>query len=133
MKKLVIGEKAFIIKKFSKDDVLEYLKLSGDSNPIHFDDEYALNTPFKSCIVPGIMVGSLFGGLLGSELPGNGTIHLGQTMNFKNPVYINEEINVMIEIVKIRTDKPIVTFKTICIKENGDIGIEGEAVVKYLE
>jgi len=128
---LKIGDKVSNIKKFSKENVLSYLEISGDTNPIHYDDEYANNTSFKACIVPGIMVGSLFGGLLGSKLPGKGTIHLGQTMSFKSPVFINEEIKATIEIIKIREDKPIITFKTICYKNNNEIAIEGEAVVKY--
>ena len=129
--KIKIGNKVSIKKYFTERDVFEYLKLSGDSNPIHYDKEYAQKTPFKFCIVPGILVGSLFGGLLGSQLPGRGTIHLGQTLNFKNPVYINEEITAIIEVIKTRDDKPIITFKTVCFKNNGEIAVEGEAVVKY--
>lgn len=130
-KKIKKGEKVSIKKKFNEKDVFEYLKLSGDSNPIHQDKEYAQQTPFKFCIVPGLLVASLFGGLLGSQLPGSGSIHLGQTVNFKKPIYIDEEITALIEVIKIREDKPILTFKTVCIKNNGEIAIEGEAVVKY--
>ena len=59
---------------------------------------------FKSRIVPGLQVASLFGGLLGSELPGEGTIHLGQTVSFKKPVYLDEEVLAVIEIINIRDD-----------------------------
>jgi acyl dehydratase len=131
MKKLNIGDNAFIIKRFSTENVKDYLALSGDTNPIHYDKEYALTTPFRSCIVPGLLVGSLFGGLLGSKLPGNGTIHIGQTMYFKKPVFVDEVIKATIEIINIRIDKPIITFSTVCHKGDGTIAIEGEAVVKY--
>ena len=130
-KKIKKGKKVSIKKIFNKRDVFQYLELSGDSNPIHQDKEYAQKTPFKFCIVPGLLVASLFGGLLGSQLPGHGTIHLGQTLNFKNPVYINEEITAIIEVIKTRDDKPVITFKTVCFKNNGEIAVEGEAVVKY--
>ena len=132
MEKLKLGDRVSIIKKFDKENVQEYLKLSGDSNPIHYDEEYAKSTAFKHCIVPGILVGSLFGGLLGSSLPGKGTVHLGQTMSFKKPVFVDEEIKATIEIINIRKDKPIITFKTNCYKTNGDIAIAGEAVVKFV-
>ena len=81
-KKIKKGEKVSIKKIFNEKDFFEYLKLSGDNNPIHYDKEYSQKTTFQFCIVPGILVGSLFGGLLGSQLPGCGTIHLGQTLNF---------------------------------------------------
>jgi len=88
-------------------------------------------TPFNKPIVPGLMVASLFGGLLGSKLPGKGTIHLGQTLQFLKPVYMNEEVEATIKIVSIRSDKPVITFQATCIKENGEIAITGEAVVIY--
>jgi acyl dehydratase len=57
-------------------------------------------------------------------------VYLGQTLSFKAPVYINEEIKVSVEVIKIREDKPIITLKTLCIKIDGTVAIEGEAVVK---
>ncbi len=125
-----IGDRAVIKKRFSEKEVEFYGRISNDTNPIHLDKEYAKSTFFKKRIVHGILVGSLFGGLLGSELPGTGTIHLGQSLNFKKPVYIDEEIKAVIEVINVRKDKPIVTFKTVCYKSNGEIAIEGEAIVK---
>ena len=130
-KKISIGKRVSIKKIFRKKDVYQYLNLSVDNNPIHFDKKFAQTTQFKYCIVPGMLVGSLFGGLLGSKLPGRGTILLGQTLNFINPVYIDEEITAIIEVTKIRSDKPIITFKATCFKSNGSIAVKGEAVVKY--
>lgn len=125
-----IGDKASIKKVFNEKEILQYAKLSEDTNPIHLDTEYAKKTIFKSRIVYGMLVGSLFGGLLGSKLPGRGTIHLGQTLNFKKPVYVGEEVTAIIEVIKIRSDKPIITFRTLCLKNNNEIAIEGTAIVK---
>ena len=127
---LKIGDRAIIKKAFTEDEVKFYANISNDSNPIHLDKEYAKSTIFKERIVHGVLVGSLFGGMLGSKLPGTGTIHLGQTMKFKKPIYINEEVKAIIEVIKIREDKRIVTFKTICYNSSNEIAIEGEAVVK---
>jgi enoyl-CoA hydratase len=67
---------------------------------------------------------------MGGKFPGHGTVYLGQTLNFKAPVYIGEEVEASVEVVKIRADKPIVTLKTQCVKSDGTIALEGEAVVK---
>lgn len=131
-KKFKLGEKAKVSKKFTEQEVNEYTKTSGDTNPIHHDHSYAEKTIFKKTIVPGLQVASLFGGLLGSELPGEGTIHLGQTVSFKRPIYINEPVMAEIEIVHIRSDKPIITFKTKCYNSKNEVAIEGEAVVKVM-
>jgi len=128
---LKIGDAVSVKKIFSQEEVLAYARSSGDTNPVHFDIEYAAKTTFKDPIVQGLFVASLFGGLLGSKLPGKGTIHLGQTLQFLKPIYVNEEIEATIRIISIRSDKPVITFQATCIKENGDIAITGEAVVIY--
>jgi len=125
-----IGQSSGCKKAFTAEETLYYCRhLSGDNNPLHYDAEYAAKTRFKKCIVPGIMVSSLFGGILGSVLPGNGTIQLGQTCRFINPVFIDEEVEAVITITNIRQDKPVITFLTRVIKRDGTIAIEGEAVV----
>ncbi len=126
-----IGDQVSIKKAFSQDEVMIYAKLSQDANPVHFDIDYASQTPFIKPIVHGLLVASLFGGLLGSELPGKGTIHLGQSLKFMKPVYVNELVEATIKVISIRKDKPIITFETKCMKENGEVAIIGEAVVMY--
>jgi len=126
-----IGTEVSVKKAFTQEEVNSYTRTSGDSNPIHYDPEYAKKTPFNKPIVPGLQVASLFGGLLGSKLPGKGTIHIGQTLQFLKPVYMNEEVEATIKIISIRSDKPVITFQVTCSKENGEIAITGEAVVIY--
>jgi len=122
-----LGQKASITKNFNLENVKTFLSLSVDSNPIHYNPDYS---PFKGCIVPGVLVGSLIGGLLGSTLPGLGTIYLNQSMDFKSPIFIDEKIKAEIEVIKIREDKPIITFNTICYNSSGKVAIYGTAVVK---
>jgi acyl dehydratase len=129
-RKLKIGDKTMLNKTFSEKEVEEFAKVSTDDNPIHLDKEYAVNTVFGQRVVHGLLVSSLFSGLIGGKLPGHGSVYLGQTLSFKAPVYINEEIKVSVEVIKIREDKPIITLKTLCIKIDGTVAIEGEAVVK---
>ncbi len=129
-RKVKIGDKTMFKKTFSEKEVEEFAKVSTDDNPIHLDKEYAASTVFGQRIVHGLLVSSLFSGLIGGKLPGHGSVYLGQTLSFKAPVYINEEIKASVEVIKIREDKPIITLKTLCIKIDGTVAIEGEAVVK---
>lgn len=131
MRKINIGDNVSIKKKFTADEVQEYASISKDTNPVHFDQKYASETFFKKPIVHGLLVSSLFGGLLGSKLPGKGTIHIGQNLKFIKPVYIEEEVIAEIKIINIRQDKPIITLSTKCYKENKELAIDGEAIVYY--
>lgn len=132
MSKLKIGDNASVNKIFTNDEVKFYCeRISHDENPIHFDNEAAKKSGFEGCLVPGPMISCLFGGLLGSRLPGDNTIFLGQETRFLKPVYINEKITAEIRIIKIREDKPIATFSTVVTKENGEIAVNGTAIVKF--
>jgi acyl dehydratase len=128
-----IGQTASLKKAFSEKEVLDYCALIDDHNPIHSDKAYAATTKFKQCIVPGAMLASLFSRILGSTMPGNGTIYLGQNSKFLAPVLIGETVEVIVSISAIRADKPIITCSTRIVKEDGVAAIEGEAVVMVTE
>ncbi|MBT8439211.1 MAG: MaoC family dehydratase [Gammaproteobacteria bacterium] len=127
------GDRAVLTKAFSEQDVRLFAELSGDDNPVHLDKDYAQNTQFGQRIVHGMLVSSLITGLIGGKLPGHGCIYLGQTLSFKAPVYIDEEVQASVEVIHIREDKPIATLKTLCHKADGTVAIEGEAVVKFTQ
>jgi 3-hydroxybutyryl-CoA dehydratase len=126
-----VGDEASFKKIFSQEEVLAYSKSTMDQNPIHYDEAYSKKTCFKKPIVHGLFASSLFGGLLGSTLPGKGTIHLGQHLSFIKPVFVWEEVTALIKVVSIREDKPVITFKCILFKADSSIAIEGEAIVIY--
>ena len=128
--KLKIGDRASIIKRFVDEDILIFSELSNDKNPIHLDSNFASKTNFGRKIVHGMLIASLFSGLLGEKLPGKGTIYLGQTITFIKPVFIDEEVTASVEIQYIRKDKPIYTLKTICETKLNGIVVDGEAIVK---
>jgi acyl dehydratase len=127
-----MGDKATLVKSFTEEEVRLFTRISGDDNPLHLDPDYAATTPFGRPIVHGLLVSSLFSGLLGAHLPGHGTIYLGQTLAFKAPVFVNEEVEASVEVIAVREDKPIITLKTVCLKSNRTVAVEGEAVVKIL-
>ena len=129
-KTLRIGDKAELSKAFTEEEVFRFAELSADKNPLHLDKDFGRASIFGQRIVHGMLVASLFSGLIGMQLPGEGSIYLGQTLAFKAPVAIGEQVTATVEIIKIREDKPIVTLRTLCIDSGGKVLIEGEAVVK---
>lgn len=130
MANIKIGDKATLKKTFSESEVEHFAKISLDDNPIHLDKKYAKNTVFGQPIVHGILVASLLSGLMGGKFPGHGSIYLGQTLKFMAPVFIDEEVEASVEIINIREDKPIITLKTRCVKGDGTVVLEGEAVLR---
>jgi len=127
---LRIGDKALLRKAFTEDEVFQFANISADKNPLHLDKDFGEASVFGQRIVHGMLVASLFSGLIGMELPGEGSIYLGQSLTFKAPVAIDEQVTASVEIINIREDNPIVTLRTVCINSEGSVVIEGEAVVK---
>ena len=131
-KALRLGDKALVSKAFTEEEVFQYANISTDKNPLHLDIAFGEASIFGQRIVHGMLVASLFSGLIGMELPGEGSIYLGQSLSFKAPVAIGERVTASVEIVNIREDKPIITLRTLCINSEGAVVIEGEAVVKAM-
>jgi 3-hydroxybutyryl-CoA dehydratase len=117
-----------VSKKFliTEDIVNEYSKISQDMNPVHLDDEYAKNSIFKKRIAHGMLLGGYISSIIANEYPGEGSIYLQQTLNFLNPCYIGDEIEVVIELIEQKKYKYRLSTKVI----NQDIVlIDGEALI----
>lgn len=124
---LKIGDTVSLTKTITDKDVQIFGELTGDFNPVHFDEEFARNTRFGKRIAHGMLSASLISGVLGNKLPG--TIYLSQTLKFTAPVYLGDTVTVRATVTNIREDKPIVTLETICTNQNRETVIKGEAVV----
>lgn len=127
----MIGEKAEMIKSFTQEEVNNFIKISLDNNPIHYDKDYASSTIFEKPIVHGMLVSSLISAVIGTKLPGKGTIYLGQNLKFVKPVYVNEKIKAVVEVLNKKEQKPIYTLLTTCFNEKGEEVIKGEAVIMF--
>jgi 3-hydroxybutyryl-CoA dehydratase len=127
-----VGDKETVKKTFTSEEVELFAVLSTDKNPVHLDDTYAANTIFKKRIVHGFLVGSLISAILGNKMPGNGSIYLSQAMSFKRPVYLNDEVTCVVEIMEIISEKSIYKLSTNCYNSNNEIVIEGNAVIKWM-
>ncbi|CAN1131118.1 (R)-specific enoyl-CoA hydratase [Linum perenne] len=114
---------------FSSEDVHQYSKASLDSNPVHFDSEVARDSGFEDRVVHGMLVAALFPWIISSHFPG--AIYASQSLHFKMPVYIGEEITGEVQATNVReykNDKYIVKFTTKCFKKKGELlVIDGEA------
>ncbi len=130
-----IGETASISKKIKASDVILFSNITGDSNPIHTDEQYAKNSYFKEPIAQGMFVGSLISSVLGTKLPGPGCIYLKQDISFFNPVKIGDLIEASVEIVSLgkKNNSIIVTLNTWCTNQHGERVVDGKAIMKVIE
>lgn len=124
-----IGDSAEITKRIDETDIQTFADLTGDHNPVHLDDAFARTTPFKRRIAHGMLTASLISSVLASKLPGEGSIYLGQTLQFVAPVFPGDEITARVTVKQIREDKPIVKLETICLNQHSEVVIRGEATV----
>lgn len=126
---LKVGDTASLTKTITDADIRAFAELSGDRNPLHLDDEYAATTRFGRRIAHGMLATSLISTVLGTMLPGTGTVYLSQQTKFVAPVYPGDEVTARVTVTNVRESKPIVTLETICENQNGELLIKGEAVV----
>ena len=123
------GDSAEITKIIEQADIDAFADLTGDHNPVHVDEEFAKTTRFGRRIAHGMLTASLISSVLANKLPGEGSVYLGQTLEFKAPVFPGDEITARVTVKEIRGDKPIVKLETLCINQRDEIVIRGEATV----
>ncbi|MCC6799880.1 MAG: MaoC family dehydratase [Anaerolineae bacterium] len=126
---LSVGDKASRSKTFGDEDVRGFAQISGDTNPVHLDDAYAAQTRFGRRLVHGMLTASLLSATLANDLPGEGTIYMSQTLQFKAPVFIGDTITATVEVTAYRADRRIATLATTCVNQDGVVVVQGEAVV----
>ena len=119
---------------FSQQQINQFAELSGDKNPLHIDPEYAGKSPFGKPIVHGVLTVSIFSQIIGMEFPGAGTIYLGQDLNFKRPVYPDQEYRAVLEVTEVMEGKHIASIRTrVYDKETKKLVLDGFAKVKNKE
>ena len=128
---LRIGQRASLQKTFSAADVTMFAGVSLDVNPVHMSEGFAKTTMFGKPIIHGMLTASLISAVLGNQLPGPGTIYLGQELKFLAPVYVGDDITATVEIIELREDKKIVKLNTTCVNQDGNTVISGVATVKF--
>lgn len=129
---LYIGQSYSVCRSFTPEEVAAFSSLSMDANPIHLNEVYASKSIFKHRIVHGLLTSSLFSAIIGTKLPGNGSIYLKQDLNFRKPIYHNETIKAEVTVKEIKREKSVVILSTIIYKENDEVAVDGTAVIKLM-
>ena len=123
------GDTAFLTKTISDTDIRAFADLSGDHNPLHLDESFAQQTRFGRRIAHGMLSASLISAVIANDLPGQGSIYLGQTLQFVAPVFLGDTVEARVTVTGIREDKQIVKLDTVCTNQRNEVVIKGEATV----
>ncbi len=126
---LAVGQTASLGKTITEADILMFTAVSTDTNPVHLNAEVAKESIFGERIAHGMLSAGLISAVLGTRLPGPGTIYLGQTLRFRAPVKIGDTVTATAEITALDPTKNRATLKTTCTVA-GKAVIEGEATVQ---
>jgi len=124
-----IGQEASFSKTITEADVTIYAGVTGDFNPAHINEEYAKNTMFKGRIAHGMLGAGLISAVLGTKLPGPGTIYISQNLKFTAPVQIGDTVTATVRLKSKNEEKNRVIMETVCTTQNGKDVIIGEAVL----
>ncbi|GMQ55758.1 MaoC family dehydratase [Vallitalea sediminicola] len=126
---LNIGDKALFQKTIAESDVYLYAGITGDQNPAHINQVEAEKSIFKGRIVHGMLTAGFISAVLGMQLPGPGTIYLGQELKFTAPVRFGDTIKAEVEVIEKKEEKNIIKLNTICTNQEGTIVLKGIATV----
>ncbi len=124
---LFVGQKATRSLTLTADHVKTYAELSGDYNPLHFDESFASKTKFEKLVVQGGLTTGLLHALVAMDMPGPGTVFLNQNWKFTAPVFIGDTITAKAEIISLHETKPVTQLKVFIKRQNGETVLEGEA------
>ena len=126
---LKAGDSASFSKTVSESDVYLFAGVTGDLNPTHIDQSYAETTHFKTRIAHGMLSAGFISAVIGTRLPGPGTIYLSQTLQFLAPVNIGDTITARVVVTEILPEKKHVRLETTCVNQQGEKVLDGKALV----
>ena len=124
-----IGRQESFIIKITESMVEKFSNLSGDLNPLHMDNEFAESSLFKKRIVHGMLLSSFFSRLIGMKLPGKNALYFSQTLNFRSPCYIDDEIEVVGEVTEKSDSTKMITVTTSIFNKSKICLIDGVAKI----
>ncbi|MBJ7556917.1 MaoC family dehydratase [Marinomonas spartinae] len=125
---LSIDQTATYTKTVTQEDVQSFAYITGDTNPVHLDADFAATTSFGKPIAHGMLSAGFISAAIGTKLPGPGCIYLEQNLKFRAPVYIGQEVTTTITVAEINERRRRVTLKTTC-ECDGKVVVSGEAIV----
>src|SRR3954467_9462833 len=123
-----VGDRASMTRTVSAEDIVRFTDLSGDRNPLHYDQELAASTRFGGIVVQGGVTSAILNAVVAERLPGPGTVFLEVSWRFTAPVRPGDEITGEVEVTTARADKPITHLRTTVTRCDGVVALEGTAV-----
>ena len=129
IEELKIGDTASFSKTVSESDVYLFAGVTGDLNPAHVNEEFAKDTFFETRIAHGMLSAGFISAVIGTKLPGPGTIYMRQELKFTAPVRIGDTVKAIVEVIEIVADKKRVRLKTYCVNQDNTTVVDGEALV----
>lgn len=127
---IAVGESASLVRRLTRADIELFAILSGDVNPAHLDDQFAARSLFRHVVAHGMWSGALFSAVMGTKLPGPGSIYLGQDLRFLRPIALDDTITVTVTVREKRPEKQIVVFDCRAVNQAGVEVVRGTAEVK---
>lgn len=124
---LRVGQTAVRSITLTAEHVKAYAEMTGDYNPLHFDEDFTSKTKFKNLVVQGGLTTGLLHALVAMDMPGPGTVFLSQNWKFTAPVFIGDTIKAEAEMLSIHATKPVTQLKMTVTRQNGETVLEGEA------
>ena len=125
---LSVGQTAEITRVVEARDLTAFAEVSGDTNPVHLDEDYAKTTPFQGRIAHGMLSAAYISAVLGTKLPGPGAIYLTQSLRFRRPVKIGDPVVTRVTVQALDERRAHATLTTVC-QVDGKTVVDGEAVV----
>lgn len=122
-----VGQKASRSLTLTEEHVQKYAEITGDYNPLHFDEDFVSKTRFGKLIVQGGLTTGLLNALVAMDMPGPGTVFLDQNWKFTNPVFIGNTITAEAEVLKVHESKPVTQLGIRITRDDGETVLEGEA------
>jgi acyl dehydratase len=128
-----VGTRATWTRTFTADDVERYARITGDRNPLHFDEGFAGATRFGGLVVQGGVTAGLFNALVAMELPGAGSVFLHQEWDYVAPVFVGDTVTAEAEVLEARGDKPITRLRCVARRQDGTEVLRGESLVYTMQ
>ena len=124
---LTVGQKATRSLTLTAEHVQKYAEMTGDYNPLHFDEAFAAGTKFGKLVVQGGLTTGVLNALVAMDMPGPGTVFLSHDFKFIAPVYIGDTITGQAEVFRVHASKPVTRLKIAVTRQTGETVLEGQA------
>jgi acyl dehydratase len=128
-----VGTRATWTRRVTAEEVELYARITGDRNPLHFDEDFAGSTRFGRLVAQGGIATGLFNALVAMELPGPGSVFLHQEWDYPAPVFLDDTVTAEAEVIEAREDKPITRLRCVARNQDGVEVLTGECLVYTMQ